>query len=104
VPVEEEQMRAALTTLVSPAVDRSCVATVPEVVRSEDALWVDQSTLLLTLRDTLSACRTKSPSPSAVPSGGWRRPPLASGGPQFTITGAVNTMYIGSVSFGSVGL
>jgi hypothetical protein len=37
-PVEEEVMRAALTTLVSPSVDRSRVATVPKVVRSEDAL------------------------------------------------------------------
>jgi hypothetical protein len=81
VPVEEELMRVVLTTHVSPAVDRSCVATVPEVVRSEDALWVDQSTLLLTLRGTLSACGTKSPSPSAAPGGGRQRPPLASGGP-----------------------
>jgi hypothetical protein len=75
VPIEEELIRVALTTHVSPVVDRSCVATVPEVVRSEDALWVDRSTLLLIHHGTLSPCGTKSPSPSAAPGGGRRRPP-----------------------------
>jgi hypothetical protein len=70
VPVEEELMRVALTTPISPAVDRSYVAKVPEVVHCKDALWVDRSTLLLTLHGTLSTCGTKSLFPSAAPGGG----------------------------------
>jgi hypothetical protein len=50
VPVEEEVMCAALTTLISPGVHHSRIATNPEVVRSEDALKVVAPILLLTLR------------------------------------------------------
>jgi hypothetical protein len=43
-------MRAALTNLISLGVDRSRVATVLEVMRSKDALWIATPILFLTLR------------------------------------------------------
>jgi hypothetical protein len=104
VPVEEEVMRVALTTIVSHGVDHSCTATVPEVVRSEDALWVAAPILLLILRSRVSSVGTDSTSPTTKAGVGRRQSPLPCGGSQFTVIGAAITLYMGSVSSGSFGL
>jgi hypothetical protein len=97
-------MRVALTTLVSLGVDHPRVATVPEVVRSEDALWVAAPILLLSQRGRVPSAGMDSTSPTAKAGTGRRRSPLPCGGFQFTLIGAATTLYMGSVSSGSLGL
>jgi hypothetical protein len=76
VAAQEELMYVALTNLISFGVDSSLVATIPDVVCSEDALWIAWSILLLTLRGSLPEARSNSTSPTTGAGTRRQRPPL----------------------------